>query len=351
MPLWRRKAKPTPAVNPGIAEFWAWWPQAKPAIEAAIDDGQLAPLIRDISDRVKAVNPGFSWELTSGRKSRHAFTISAGGNRALRPLSERWLEAGPAPDDTWEYHSARQPARRPHAEFKDAPLDPAAFRIGCHFGERLWRLDVAVFHPGLEMLPESRRLIGVSLFLVDLLGEDDAERWIGTFEFAPTRPEAAVDGAGLRAEIERLRGLPMLPQTTLIQGWDLNRKPLSVLTDLRVKRIDHVLYDRHVTVKIELGGGWPPPRAELAALDELEPLLDAALAGTALWIARTTGHRRRVVHFVARDPEAARRIVDEWARPYPNLQATFAWDDDPEWAFRAAWEGENEPAARPAPRS
>ena len=97
----------------GIAEFWGWWPAARGRIQAAIEGGGFDDaLVEEIAARVSAINPELDWELAPGAKARHAFCLSGKGNPELRRITEQWLRAAPAIDQTWEYH----PARRGSAE-------------------------------------------------------------------------------------------------------------------------------------------------------------------------------------------------------------------------------------------
>jgi hypothetical protein len=130
------------------------------------------------------------------------------------------------------------------------------------------------------------------------------------------------------------------------RGW-----PSSVLQDLRLKRIDHVLEDQYLTVSIPLAAGWPPDNKTLERLDTLEPQLEARLEGTAHWVARTTESGLREIHFVARDGAAASWIIEAWAAANPTLRVTTSCEVDPEWRFRADWNGENEAEAKPVPQN
>jgi hypothetical protein len=301
----------------------------------------------EMTERVRSIHKDLGCELTSGLKSRHAFTISARGNRAIRPLAQKWLAAAPVPDATWEYHSARPAGHRPHAEFGGLVLAEEDYLIVFRVDERLRRLDLTAFHPAYMGMPESKRLVCLSLFLCDLLGEDDAERWIGQFEATASPSTGAIGTHALLAEIEHLRGLPATTGATIIQGFDAKKRPISVVADLQMKRIDHLLQNQHGSVTIPLAGDWPPPGADLEALDTLEECLTDRLEGTATWAARTTRPGRRTIHLVAQDAAAAGEIVEAWIRENPNLHATTTWQSDPEWSFRAEWDGENEASARP----
>jgi len=351
--LFRRRGRQEAAADDGIVAFWAWWPDARVRIEAAIKAGEFNPIMAEITARLNAIHEDLGCELTSGLKARHAFCISGRGNRAIRPVAERWLEMAPAADATWEFHAARQPGRRRHDEFGDRVPAEHDYRLTFHLDPRVNRLDVTVFHPALTDLPESKRLVVISLFLSDLLGEDDAERWIGKFESAPLPLDDSVDAAGLRAEVTRLRGLPHRTRPKTIEGVDPKGRPIRVLANLKIKRIDHILEDQHGTVAIRLEGTWPPSADMLDPLDVLEDRLEHRLAGTATWVARTTKPGLRTIHFVARDKAAARHIIESWAAAHPKLNVTTNWEADPEWLFRAEWNGLIEMAsvARESPGS
>lgn len=346
-----RRNTSRPSAEKGIAAFWAWWPEERPRIEAAIEARDFGSVMSDLKARLVAIHEHLDLELSQGLTSRHALSVSPRGNRTLRPLTERWLEAAPPRDATWEFHAARLPSRRSHSELKGLVIAEQDYRIALHHDERFNRLDVSAFHPVLATLPDEKRLIAISLFLCDLIGEDEAERWIGTFESVLSPADDSVGVTGLRAEISRLRESTVEPTRTIIQGLDVKGQPLSVLADLGMKRIDHVLCDQHVTISVRLEPGWPPPDSQLQQLDFHETALEDSLGGAALWVARTTEPGLREVHFVSRDGVAVCRAIEDWGASNHVLGATTRWEVDPEWRFRGDWGGLNEAKAKPQPRN
>jgi len=77
------KAKVDPA-GAAITRFWSWWAKAR---DRDLTD---AGLIEQMHQRVSAIDPALEWEFASGMSARHALVVSAGGDPALRSLTERW---------------------------------------------------------------------------------------------------------------------------------------------------------------------------------------------------------------------------------------------------------------------
>jgi hypothetical protein len=96
-----------------IEAFWAWWPTARPSVERAIATGQWGDLVEQLTRRVHEMHPDLAWEFTRGQRAQHALCVTPEGRPELRALTERWLQAAPAADPTWEYHPARPPSPTP----------------------------------------------------------------------------------------------------------------------------------------------------------------------------------------------------------------------------------------------
>ncbi|HEY5934329.1 MAG TPA: hypothetical protein VIU61_06840, partial [Kofleriaceae bacterium] len=88
----------------GITAFWAWWPDGRIKIEAAISSGFDDALVAEINERVSAIEADLDWELAPGAVAEHAFCMSAKGDPEGRLVAEIWRQRGPAADATWEYH-------------------------------------------------------------------------------------------------------------------------------------------------------------------------------------------------------------------------------------------------------
>lgn len=61
----------------------------------------------ELTELTEAIDPYLEWDLVPGQTAVYALCLSAAADPGLRPLTERWRRAGPAPDTIWEYHPAR----------------------------------------------------------------------------------------------------------------------------------------------------------------------------------------------------------------------------------------------------
>src|SRR5579875_2933634 len=187
-----------------IQDFWAWWTDGGSGQVAMADapTDQVALL----GPRVSAIAPGLAWELAPGSEAAHLLVVTADGDPELRAIARRWLAAAPPADFVWSYADSRQPAasidgRRISLEGHE--IDLGGVQVGVRRSGS--RLDVTVFHPDMEQVPENKRITLCFLALDTALGEEMTETWIG--ELAPvTAPP--LDGfglAGLRAVVRDLR--------------------------------------------------------------------------------------------------------------------------------------------------
>ena len=187
-----------------VGDFWTWWPGNRDRVAAAIATGGFDDrLIADISRAVSTIHPAMAWELGPGRTAQHAFCISPEGNAELRQVALRWVAAAPPVDATWEYHPSKQAA----ASLSGVAIGPSSFdfpamRAITSWDEQRQRVDVRLWHPGFDGAPQQVKLQVAFLFLDNLLGEDDVERWVGQIDIldAPTGGRTPEE---LKAEVER----------------------------------------------------------------------------------------------------------------------------------------------------
>ena len=319
MPFFRRDRGKSPAP----VDFWTWWPTASGRVVEAIETGTFEPsLIAEIGRAVNTINPALAWELALGRTARHAFCVSPEGNGELRQVALRWLAAAPPADQTWEFHASKQAA----PQLSSLRVGTTTFDLGEMRSLATWnatrrRLDVRLWHPGFaEAAPPMRLQVGF-IFLDNLLGEDDVERWIGSIDLLDA-PGDGLRPDELKAEVARHAAEPAGEETWIIgrlQNPDGSVGVASV--NAALKRIDHPFLDHHVTITVILGVDRLPNDAEAETLNAEEDDLLARLASVAIFAGRVTVPGRRTLHFVAEVPDQMRPAIDAWAAALPDAVA------------------------------
>jgi len=325
----------------GIAEFWAWWPGTRGRIQTAIEGGGFDnALVEEVAGRVAAINPELDWELSPGAKARHAFCLSGKGNPELRRITEQWLRAAPAIDQTWEYH----PARRGSAQIKGARLKIGGFDIVLDDFVTAFAVDegrevvnVRCFHPTFADMSDELRGTATFLMLDDALGEDGVERWLGGIDGVAAAPDGARPIAELRAAIDVLARSATGERFAVMRGNDAEGRPLFVTLNTALKRIDHLACDNHVVIDMAIlnpdnnGLTTSDEAKDLDAIeDELQPLFTDAV-----YFGRETRAGRRVLHFFAPGDSPAKQRVAAWASAHGARDVRVDWRADPRWEARA----------------
>lgn len=327
--IFNRKRKADPAA--AIGAFWTWWAAARPRAEQMIAGRSDDALIGEIGGLVSAIHPDLHWEFTAGRDSQHLLVVSAGGVAELRSLAERWRRAGPAPDATFGYASARQ--GNPEAldgarlSFAGHELDLAELRFGAEPDEERDCVDVTVWHPAFPGMPEDARDQVAYLSLDWLLGEDSVEVWVGVIE-AATAPGPALTGPELAAVVGALDGEPRWRN---MRGTRAG-KPLLALAQTRLRPARWPGHDLHVRMEVPYASadenGFPDPTAR-EALYALEDHVAAHADGMVVVAHETTGGVR-TTHLYAHSPVAGdllQPLVAGWRDGRVRITVT----PDPRW--------------------
>jgi hypothetical protein len=324
--------------------FWAWWTGARGRIEAAIASGGFDEgLVAEIGRAVDGVHRGMAWELAPGRVAEHAFCVSPEGNAEIRQAALRWLELAPPADATWEYHASRQASPTLRVlQVGPWQVDLGEMRAISSWDETRRRVDVRLWHPTFPELPKEARQQVAFLFLDNLLGEDDVERWIGAIDLleAPTGGRTPDE---LRAEVARRRGEPAGEETWVLGTVTRPDGQTAVVTaNAALKRIDHPFADHHVTIGVLLDGPVMPTDDIAALLNAEEDDLLERLGDAAVYVGRTTTPGLRELHFVTKDPDGMRPGIDGWAATLPDTwspggtqrRIKVDFQHDMPWAFR-----------------
>ena len=323
------------SVAEGIAAFWARWPALRPQLDEAIGNGNFGSLPDEISALVHAIDPHLEWELGPGQNgARHALTLSAAGNGALRHVTERWLSAAPEPDATWEYHPARQPRRGLGLELGGHRFDHEDVRVGFQVDESTERVHLAFHHPALPKLDESARTTVAFLTLDGWFGEDGVERWLGHIEVALEPPEGATTLDALGAAVVALQERATGERWALLQG-EIDGATRVATINRALKAIDHPLKTMRAEVMIRLKDVRPdgyPTSDEADTLDALEDELHGALADRIALLGRITGAGERSIVFFAPEssgiPTEVETLTRQWER-----DVRIEWTADPRWEF------------------
>jgi len=197
---------------------------------------------------------------------------------------------------------------------------------------------VRLWHPAFPHLPPQIRTQVAFLFLDNLLGEDDVERWVGRIE----ADEAAAEGrtpADLEADIRAKASAATGDRWVVAQGTDGGGNPVLARYNATLKRIDHPDEDQHLAVAIDKGLDDLANTNALPPIEAAEEELVRALDGVAIEAARVTERKRRTTHFVTGDAARALEIATEWCAAHPDPPARVAVAPDVRWDFRREYGG------------
>ena len=210
-PALRKPKRPPPAdPSEAIRAFWAWWAEARPALDTIDVAPPSQDVLRGFDERLTALHRELAWELGPGLEKKHALTVSPDGVSALRSLTAAWKAAAPGGCDDWEFHDVR-PAVAGAAV--DLELETAGVvvagrevEVAVFDDEQHHRLDVWVHHPQMARLSKRNRW-SLAFLLVDAaLGEARVATWLRTITPSP-RPLAAVPEIREQVVVRDLDGL------------------------------------------------------------------------------------------------------------------------------------------------
>lgn len=325
-----------------ISAFWKWWPSAAPGFAASFSSGEHSDArIAEMNERVSAIGSGLDWEFGPGHEAEHHLCLSSHGDPELRIVAERWLERAPAADATWEFHGARQAHPEP-----DLTLTIDEVEVG--LGEIRYELDVeedrarvvlTAWHPAFATIEDAslrRRILFIALDT--LLGEDEVERWIGAVSTADEPIEDGATPSDLRATVAELSELSKDDMWQMLRGED-DGKPVLVVVDRAVKRVDHWLKDTLLRIRVTLTSANEegiPSKDESEVLNEAEDALVASLGEHAVYIARETHASARTLFFHVEESSPAVDVATRW-KPTPAHVVDVHVERDPAWEILERW--------------
>ncbi|MEU4421895.1 DUF695 domain-containing protein [Actinoplanes sp. NPDC024001] len=331
--IFRRRRKPDPAV--AIEAFWSWWAAGgRMRAEKQISGGPDDRLIEEIGTLVSAIHPELHWEFAAGTASRHLLVISAGGDAELRSVAERWRRAGPAPDETFGYASARQgnPGALDGSRLSIAghQLALGDLRFSAEVDQEQDCVHVEVWHPAFPGMPQEARDQIAFLSLDWLLGEDAVEIWVGAIS-AATVPGAGLTGRDLVALVTGLAPADGSFHWRALSG-TRDGRPLLALVQSPLRPACHPGHDLHVQLDVPYRGRDDNGLPADDVLPRLHALEDhfGRYADGAVVVAHETCDGVRTTHLYADRPaiaEALKPLVASW----PGGRVRITVTPDPAW--------------------
>jgi hypothetical protein len=332
----RRRRSDVQATTIAARLFWAWWEAAHDEITAAADAGDTRRLATLLTLPVREIHPELTWHVGSGRVARYSLVLSGARRPALRVATERWRRAGPADSTIWEFH----PSRPAEPEGFEEPtriggvqLTPAEASAVVTSDDMRFRLDLDVFHPVFAQLDEPGRARVAGVLVGRALGEDDTDRWIGRITPTCDVPDGAVPVSRLGSLASALKDRWSGERWVTLEGAFGMSKLVAVVRH-PLHRVDHPLFDEHVTVSLRyedtLPDGQPTP-AILAELEGFERHILARLGSTALLVAVQTASGERLMHFYADSEQIPLSRFSAMLRGYTGGPASAQARFDPAW--------------------
>lgn len=324
----------------GIADFWVWWEQTRPQIDAMVAAGEAEQLSELIGPAVEAVDADLVWEVAPGRNAMQALVLTAAGDPELRSLAHRLVRAAPPADLLWEFY----PSRQVNAQALELTLDVGGHEFALDqlmFGLRVPRgtprMDVSAYHPIFADLDEDSRMEATLLALDWLLGEDDVARWVGEIAPATFQPIDAVAAVHLPSVLADLAKEYAEEQWALLEGQTASGAPLVATARYPLRPVDYPLLDQHIQITLPYShrdeNGLPVGNS-LTSLRDFEERLAARIAklqGDAVLAAHISAESHRVVHVYA-DPTSdaaltAKELIVSWEEGEPRVDVIT----DPGW--------------------
>jgi hypothetical protein len=326
-----------------ISAFWAYWAEHAARIAAVFDAKQPLPqdLIESLRERVDALSPGLAWEFGKGRRSRHHFCISSGGDPEGRVVIERWLAKAPPPNDVWELYPARQPsvALGMVLHYEGHEVDFDRMRCELEEDEGRARVGVTVHHPAFVEMEEEQRRQVVFLALDNALGEDDVERWLSYVEASVETTDSPITLSGLRERVREFAGRCKEDKWAILRG-EIEGRQVFVTANRTLKRIDHPLMTIHTSVVLLLTRPTPDGLTtgeEATELNEAEDALMEVLGKDAIYLGRETGMGRRTLHFHVMESGPTPALFQRWAARFPQWNPKTESERDLAWSTLKRW--------------
>ena len=344
MALFRRAKAPAIDPNVGTWGFWRWWTaEGADQMAAWLDSpGQEAgsAITERLTRRVAGVDPRLTWSLAPGVNAKHRLIVSANGNPELLFIARRWLRRAPDASRLWEYADQRPAV----AQLVGHTIDVDGIEVSLDDITATWArrgdwLDVRLHHPLFAgHLDEINARIAAHV-LDAVVGERDADLWVGRVTHPRDGQPAAAPVEGIRAAVRDLRteltdhvGKPIW---TTFSGMS-NGRPVTAAALVKLTPALAPQLDFHVNVVVpfvDLNTVGEPSEMALRQLNALVAALEDRLGRSTLLVAHETARGHRTLHFYVDSMTSAGEQIKaafvEWRQGKVKSDATA----DPHWSI------------------
>jgi hypothetical protein len=172
-----------------VQRFWEWYAEVAPRFYQTVEAGDCSELVDEVSAKVDELLPGFAWVFGPGENGQgHSFTLSGEGNLHRQLLTIFWQARAPKLDG-WTFYASRQPGsvQGMVMEIEDSEFNPLEFWITPYVNREEEKIDLTVWHPFFDKIPEMDRWKILFLFLDEALGEYGTQQFIGEMKHDPKR--------------------------------------------------------------------------------------------------------------------------------------------------------------------
>ena len=190
-----------------VQKFWRWYTEVAPRFNQTIAAGACDTLTTEISTKVNELADALAWEFGPGAGDcGHSLTVSGEGNLHRQLLTIYWLERAPSLPG-WTFYPARQAGsiKGYRIDFGGRQFDPAELLATAAVNTDKQVLNITVWHPLFDNMPERERWTVLFLFLDMFLGEYGTQQWIGKITFASERPVDSIPPEELRPLLDRVK--------------------------------------------------------------------------------------------------------------------------------------------------
>ena len=172
-----------------------------------LGDSRLDQVNELLSALVAELDPWLRGSVERGSVAGYALVVSGAEDPALRPITDAWLRAAPAPDLIWEYHDSVPPVPDPtevtvRLGARTVPL--ADVRVAATVDDAAGQVDLVVHHPAFVDVDSETAEAVMFLAVEATLGERLAGTRLRRVVSSATEPADAVDLLALRCMVRQL---------------------------------------------------------------------------------------------------------------------------------------------------